>query len=140
MLSGGKDSTALALYLRARHPDRSFEYVFCFFQQKGEWVRLRERHPDLFELAKSYEKVEQGYTWARGESLTDLAKTGRHEEILRRERERRERLAVRRRPRNLAQAFSVRDQHYAADNGAAADVGVASRRTLLWGSEYTSQI
>ena len=32
---------------------------FCFFQQKGEWVRLRERHPDLFELAKGYEKVEQ---------------------------------------------------------------------------------
>ena len=25
MLSGGKDSTALALYLRDRHPDRSFE-------------------------------------------------------------------------------------------------------------------
>ena len=29
MLSGGKDSTALALYLRDRHPERSFEYVFC---------------------------------------------------------------------------------------------------------------
>ena len=29
MLSGGKDSTALALYLRDRHPDRTFEYVFC---------------------------------------------------------------------------------------------------------------
>ena len=47
---------------------------FCFFQQKGEWVRLRERHPDLFEIAKSYEKVEQGYTWAQGESLTNLEK------------------------------------------------------------------
>ena len=78
---------------------------FCFFQQKGEWVRLRERHPDLFDLAKRYEKVEQGYTWAQGESLTDLEKTERREEILRRERERRERLAARRRPRTLAQAF-----------------------------------
>ena len=29
MLSGGKDSTALALYLRDRHPERRFEYVFC---------------------------------------------------------------------------------------------------------------
>ena len=29
MLSGGKDSTALALYLRDRHPERTFEYVFC---------------------------------------------------------------------------------------------------------------
>ena len=47
----------------------------------------------------------QGYTWAQGESLTDLEKTERREEILRRERERRERLAARRRPRNLAQAF-----------------------------------
>ena len=36
---------------------------FCFFQQKGEWVRLADRHPDLFEKAKKYEKEEQGYTW-----------------------------------------------------------------------------
>lgn len=27
MLSGGKDSTALALYLRDRHPERRFEYA-----------------------------------------------------------------------------------------------------------------
>ena len=78
---------------------------FCFFQQKAEWVRMRERHPELFELAKGYEKVEQGYTWARDESLTDLERAERREQILRRERERRERLAARRRPRNLAQAF-----------------------------------
>ena len=78
---------------------------FCFFQQKGEWVRLRERHPDLFELAKGYEKAEQGYTWAQSESLVDLERPERRDEILRRERERIERLAARRRPRNLAQAF-----------------------------------
>lgn len=78
---------------------------FCFFQQKAEWVRLREHHPELFELAKGYEKVEQGYTWIRDESLTDLERAERREQILRRERERRERLAARRRPRNLAQAF-----------------------------------
>ena len=29
MLSGGKDSTALALYLRDRRPEVRFEYVFC---------------------------------------------------------------------------------------------------------------
>ena len=29
MLSGGKDSTALALYLRDTHPDEKYEYVFC---------------------------------------------------------------------------------------------------------------
>lgn len=78
---------------------------FCFFQQKGEWVRLRERHPALFELAKGYEKVDQGYTWAQDESLAELEKPERRDEILRREMERLERLAARRRPRNLAQAF-----------------------------------
>ena len=29
MLSGGKDSTALALYMRDKHPELPFEYVFC---------------------------------------------------------------------------------------------------------------
>ncbi len=38
---------------------------FCFFQQKGEWVRLRERHPKLYQLAKGYEKEDQGYTWVQ---------------------------------------------------------------------------
>ena len=31
--------------------------TFCFFQQKIEWVRLKERHPEAFEEAKSYEKT-----------------------------------------------------------------------------------
>ena len=30
--------------------------TFCFFQQKIEWVRLLERHPQYFEEARSYEK------------------------------------------------------------------------------------
>src|SRR5262245_19588225 len=30
--------------------------TFCFFQQKIEWVRLLEHHPDKFEEAKAYEK------------------------------------------------------------------------------------
>jgi hypothetical protein len=29
---------------------------FCFFQQKIEWVRLKQRYPDLFDQAKAYEK------------------------------------------------------------------------------------
>lgn len=49
---------------------------FCFFQQKGEWLRLRERHPDLFERAKEYEKVDveagTAYTWRRGQTLNEL--------------------------------------------------------------------
>ena len=55
--------------------------TFCFFQQKIEWVRLLERHPDYFEQAKSYEKtaVANGspFTWSQGESLVDLAKPDR---------------------------------------------------------------
>ena len=31
--------------------------TFCFFQQKIEWVRLSERHPDRFEEAQAYEKT-----------------------------------------------------------------------------------
>lgn len=50
--------------------------TFCFFQQKIEWVRLREEHPEAYEEAKAYEKdaVEHGspFTWSQGESLVDL--------------------------------------------------------------------
>lgn len=31
---------------------------FCFFQRRNEWVGLKERHPDLYELAKAYEKTD----------------------------------------------------------------------------------
>ena len=55
--------------------------TFCFFQQKIEWVRLLERHPDYFEQAISYEKtaITHGspFTWSQGESLTELAKPDR---------------------------------------------------------------
>lgn len=66
--------------------------TFCFFQQKIEWVRLRERHPDAFEEAKSYEKtaVDHGspFTWSQGESLADLENPKRIKQI-REEHERR---------------------------------------------------
>ncbi len=55
--------------------------TFCFFQQKIEWVRLKDRHPDAFEEAKSYEKnaLEHGspFTWSQGESLDELEKPKR---------------------------------------------------------------
>ncbi|MBC3832429.1 phosphoadenosine phosphosulfate reductase family protein [Undibacterium amnicola] len=50
--------------------------TFCFFQQKIEWARLRDRHPDEFEKAKAYEKtaLDSGspFTWTQGESLVEL--------------------------------------------------------------------
>ncbi|MDQ2735620.1 MAG: phosphoadenosine phosphosulfate reductase family protein [Pseudomonadota bacterium] len=59
--------------------------TFCFFQQKIEWVRLMERHPESFEEAKTYEKnaVEHGspFTWSQGESLDELARPERVEQI-----------------------------------------------------------
>lgn len=59
--------------------------TFCFFQQKIEWVRLRDRHPEAFEEAKQYEKtaIEHGspFTWSQGESLTELEKPERQEQI-----------------------------------------------------------
>jgi 3'-phosphoadenosine 5'-phosphosulfate sulfotransferase (PAPS reductase)/FAD synthetase len=59
--------------------------TFCFFQQKIEWVRLRERHPEAFEEAKLYEKnaIEHGspFTWSHGESLSELEQPERQEQI-----------------------------------------------------------
>ena len=50
---------------------------FCFFQQKREWIGLKNAHPELFEKAKAFEKIatETGerFTWNEGESLDELA-------------------------------------------------------------------
>ena len=59
--------------------------TFCFFQQKIEWVRLKEEHPEAFEEAKAYEKdaVECGspFTWSQGESLEQLEQPERIAQI-----------------------------------------------------------
>lgn len=58
---------------------------FCFFQRRSEWVGLMENHPDLFEKAKAYEKIDEStgerYTWIARESLSDLEKPERVAEI-----------------------------------------------------------
>lgn len=58
---------------------------FCFYQQKIEWVRLKEAHPDLYEQAKEYEamSLRQGvkFTWCRNESLADLERPERMAQI-----------------------------------------------------------
>ena len=59
--------------------------TFCFFQQKIEWVRLKEQHPQAFEEAKAYEKdaVTHGspFTWTDGESLDELEQPERIDQI-----------------------------------------------------------
>jgi len=59
--------------------------TFCFFQQKIEWVRLKEHHPEAFIEAKSYEKTALDYgslfTWSQGESLEELERPERIAQI-----------------------------------------------------------
>ena len=49
---------------------------FCFFQRKSEWLGLKREHPELFEQAKQYEKLDgpgdRRFTWSRSESLPEL--------------------------------------------------------------------
>lgn len=58
---------------------------FCFFQRKAEWAGLLEHHPDLYELAASYEKANpatgERYTWHQGESLVELRRPERLAQI-----------------------------------------------------------
>ncbi len=60
---------------------------FCFYQQKIEWVRLKETYPDLFEQAKRYEYANKlngnPFYWSGRESLEEIEKPERMEEIKR---------------------------------------------------------
>ncbi|NNU46284.1 phosphoadenosine phosphosulfate reductase family protein [Rhizobium sp. WYCCWR 11279] len=70
--------------------------TFCFFQQKIEWVRLAEHHPDRFQEAVDYEKtaLKDGspFTWSQGESLNELVAPARAAQIKLDYEKRRERL------------------------------------------------
>ncbi|MBA4157583.1 MAG: phosphoadenosine phosphosulfate reductase family protein [Gemmatimonadetes bacterium] len=86
---------------------------FCFFQQKIEWVRLLQRHPDLYEEAMHYETMnaEAGtpFTWTQGETLAELARPERVREIEREATARAERLRKNRRPQTLVQLWGGED-------------------------------
>lgn len=60
---------------------------FCFYQQKIEWVRLKEKYPDLYEQAKAYEKpgknAKTTFYWSGSESLEELERPERMEQIKR---------------------------------------------------------
>lgn len=59
--------------------------TFCFFQRKIEWVGLFERHPEAFEHAKAMEKtaLAEGapFTWCQDESLEELSRPERVQQI-----------------------------------------------------------
>ncbi|KFZ30779.1 hypothetical protein IDSA_06720 [Pseudidiomarina salinarum] len=62
---------------------------FCFYQKKIEWIRLKEKHPDLFEQAKKFEKGEDNnvtgerfYWMGKGEPLETLEDPKRRAQII----------------------------------------------------------
>lgn len=59
---------------------------FCFYQQKIEWVRLRQKHPDYYEMAKAYERPNRVngnvFFWCKDESLESLEHPKRIQEII----------------------------------------------------------
>ena len=77
--------------------------TFCFYQQKIEWARLLEEHPEAFEEARGYEKnaLDHGspFTWSHGESLDQLAMPERLAQI-RADHEKRLARVLSRRPNN----------------------------------------
>jgi hypothetical protein len=85
--------------------------TFCFFQQKIEWVRLKERHPEAFEEAKRYEKTAldggSPFTWSQGEALTDLEQPERIQAIEVEHAKRLTRAAAKRRVNPLRAASDV---------------------------------
>jgi len=100
--------------------------TFCFFQQKIEWVRLRERHPEAFEDAKRYEKnaLEHGspFTWTKGEPLHALEKPERIQQIIEDYEARRKREQSRRpvNPLRPAEGVIDIDEVYGEDEGGGA--------------------
>jgi 3'-phosphoadenosine 5'-phosphosulfate sulfotransferase (PAPS reductase)/FAD synthetase len=97
--------------------------TFCFYQQKIEWVRLAEHHPERFEEAVAYEKTALNdgspFTWSQGESLTELINPKRVEQIKLDYEQRRERLRRSRRinPLSARTPDSV-DDAYGIDEAA----------------------
>lgn len=101
--------------------------TFCFFQQKVEWVRLKQTHPDEFEKAKAYEKtaLEHGspFTWAHREPLTELEQPERMAEIEADFEIRKQRELARRKPNPLrpvsSEPIDIDDLFYEDEGGGA---------------------
>lgn len=97
--------------------------TFCFFQQKIEWVRLHEHHPDRFAEAVNYEKTAlrdgSPFTWSQGESLPELIEPGRVAQIKEDYARRLDRLRDRRSRNPLAEGMVVTtDDVYGIDEAA----------------------
>ena len=82
---------------------------FCFYQQKIEWVRLKQHYPHLYEEAKAYEQPNSIngniFYWCDNESLSDLEKPERTKEIEENWRKTQERMLRRRGTKSLAETL-----------------------------------
>lgn len=92
---------------------------FCFYQQKIEWVRLRENHPDLFEDAKKYEKQlgetpsGEAYYWmGKDTPLSTLEDPNRVQEIKDNHKKRIDRLKKKLRRNALIDVKLIDDNEY----------------------------
>jgi 3'-phosphoadenosine 5'-phosphosulfate sulfotransferase (PAPS reductase)/FAD synthetase len=94
---------------------------FCFYQQKIEWVRLKQRYPDYFEQAKAYEKPNRIngniFYWCGNEPLADLERPERMAEIERNWQKKQERLAMRKPNRSLAETIGGLETHHTPRDG-----------------------
>lgn len=85
---------------------------FCFFQRKVEWIKLKHNHPDLFEEAKSYEKISSGneksFTWVERMSLSEMEKG--ESEILKKDEENKANRVKKMTNKPLSQVFGVLDE------------------------------
>ena len=100
--------------------------TFCFFQQKIEWVRLKENHPQYFQEAMDYEKTalenSSPFTWTQGEPLSELEKPKRIIEI-KKDYELRKQREIDRRPINPLRPTNINidvDELYMDDEGGGA--------------------
>jgi 3'-phosphoadenosine 5'-phosphosulfate sulfotransferase (PAPS reductase)/FAD synthetase len=100
--------------------------TFCFFQQKIEWVRLLETHPEAFEEAKSYEKLAKDhgspFTWSQGESLAELARPERINQIKTENEARLARLVAKRRRNPLAAGIAIGEDSFGLSAEAGCDI------------------
>src|SRR5262249_27686407 len=88
---------------------------FCFFQQKIEWVRLKEKYPERFEEAKRYEYMTnkgtgEPFYCCGDEPLVELEKPERIDEIKRKWAESQERAKAASKKRLLLHVLGGADQ------------------------------
>ena len=107
---------------------------FCFYQQKIEWVRLKQRYPQLFEEAKAYEKPNSIngniFYWCE-EPLAELEKPARMAAIEDNWRKTQERLRLRRVKRSLAETLGGLEVEHAVRTGCLTGVDWAATGNSL---------